>query len=349
MTQDVFFGEIEHNLEQLAARRGPLPSYNLPAVGLFAGKVRKLKWFCRVRRCKCITLRDPTCPPNVRCYDLYSSSSLFLEPIVFRVFACYADESTPEGYRNAKFAIRKWYQESGWARSTQQPYAAAMVVGAGSAWEDVEPNADDMPCEHVAFRMLVAPHPQFEDVICTTKHGDLRSCENVFYALVPESFDKVERRVRECVDKLFIGDSVYGGGYLTVRKVLDHLPVPLPVHVVANIFNKMQAEGSHRLRKLRKEGGQKTLESRLCIEKGQAAWWKQLLSRCEPEWYTQSRVCTVVSLGALGSLFALPLSFIKQIAPDLLFTHRWIVLAVVSGLFGLCLLLWLARAIGRRA
>jgi hypothetical protein len=143
-----------------------------------------------------------------------------------------------------------------------------------------------MPCEHVAFRMLVAPHPQSGNGVCTTKHGDWKSCENVCYALVPESFEKVERRVRECVDGLFLGDSVYGGGYLTVCKAKENLPMQLPGPVIAGIFHKMQAEGTHRLGWLRKADGRTTLETRLYIEKGRASWWRRLFSRWQPAWYT---------------------------------------------------------------
>ena len=163
MTQDEFFGPIEHNLGQLASGRGELPSYNIPRIGILAGSVGKLKWLTRVKSFRIVSKADPGCPSNVRCYDLLSSKMPFSGRIRFRIFACYADEPTRSGYGKAKRAIRRWYQESGWANCSEQPYAAAIVVGAASPWEPgMTPNADDMPCDNVAFRMLVASHPQPE-------------------------------------------------------------------------------------------------------------------------------------------------------------------------------------------
>ena len=350
MTQEDFFGEIEQNLQLLAAGHGALPSYNIPRIGFWAGKLGKLKWLTSIKCCKCITKRDQTCPRNVRCYDLVSSKLPFSDQIRFRVFACYADEATSEGYRNAKFAIRRWYQESGRARSSEQPYAAAVVVGAGSAWEGVSPNADDMPCENVAFRMLVASHPQPEKGVCTVKDGDVASCQNVCRALVPESFVKVENRVRKCVDGLLLpdGHSVVGGGYLTVGRVMEEMPVRLPCDVIANIFNKMQAEGTYCWNNLPKADGRESLESRMYIERRPPPCWRRLLSRNDNEWYTRNKFCRLVSLGTLGSLIALPLSFIENISPDLLFAHRWLVLGVFCGFLGLCLSLWLMKFLRRR-
>ena len=180
MTQEDFFGAIEHNLQQLAARRERLPPCG---------------W--RVGGYRCVTREDECCPRNVRCYDLVSMKPFFGEPKFFRVFACYADESTGNGYRAAKFAVRKWYQESGWSASSERPSAAAMVVGAASAWEQgLVPNADDMPCGNVAFRMLVASHPGPKGRILTEKNGDWGSYVSVCQALVPETFVQAEGKYR---------------------------------------------------------------------------------------------------------------------------------------------------------
>ena len=213
MTQEEFFGAVEHNLKQLAKGRGELPSYNIPTIGIVSGWIGKLKWLTRVKRFAYVSKGDVSCPPNVRCYDLFSAKAPFVKCIMFRIFACYADESTREGYRKAKRAIRRWYQMCGRATSSEQPYAAAIVVGASSPWESgMTPNADDMPCDNVAFRMLAASHPQAEKGICTIKEGDVESCAAVCRALVPETFDMVERRVRNCVDSHFRPDgSVVGG------------------------------------------------------------------------------------------------------------------------------------------
>ena len=349
MTQQEFFGAIECNLQQLAKGRGELPSYNIPRIGHFVGAIGKLKWLTRIKGFRLVSKADPCCPPNVRCYDLFSSKMPFSRPIMFRIFACYADESTREGYRKAKRAIRRWYQVSGLAKSSEQPYAATIVVGASAPWESgMTPNADDMPCDNVAFRMLVAPHPQPQRGIHTVKEGDFGSCDTVCRALVPVTFDEVESLVRECVEGLFLDDRrAKGGGYVTIFKVREQLPM-IPVVVVANIFNKMQAEGTHTTRKLPLAENQVTLEDRQYIVHRPPSWWRKTLSKTESEWYTQSKLCRVVSLGTLGSLLLLPLSLIEKISPELLFAHRWLVLAVCSGLVGLCLLLWLTGFLRRR-
>ena len=348
MTQEDFFGAIEQNLQQLANGRGELPSYNLPRLGHLPGLIGKMHWLARVKSFAWVSKRDTCCPPNVRCYDLAAAKVPFCGRVLFRVFACFAEEPTREGYRNAKRAIRRWYQECGRARCSEQPYAAAVVVGAAAPWEpDTTPNADDMPCANVAFRMLVASHPQPEKGSCTVKEGDVHSCTTVCRALVPETFDKVEWRVRDRVKSLFKPDgTVWGGGYLTIRRVREELPM-IPPEVVANIFNKMQAEGTHTTRKLpAKEGGD--LEARQCIENRPPPWWRKLLSKGEREWYTQGKLCRVVSLGTLGSLLTLPLSFAEKIAPQMLFEYRWLALSVCCGLLGTCLLLWLVGFVRRR-
>lgn len=252
MTQDEFFGAIEHNLQQLAAARERLPLCG---------------W--RVHGYRCISKDDEACPRNVRCYDLVEADPLFGKPGFFRIFACYAGESTADGYRSAKFAIRKWYQESGWAASSERPAAAAMVVGAAAVWEQgVTPNADDMPCGNVAFRMLAAPHPERRGGICTVKDGNVASCLPVCRALVPETFDNVEKRVRDCVARLFLPDGdVVGGGFLTIRRVLDELPM-LSCDFIERVFEKMQAEGTHHMGKLPRAEGRETPESRTYIQKG---------------------------------------------------------------------------------
>ena len=252
MTQEDFFGAIEHNLQQLAARRECLPQCG---------------W--RVGGYRCVTREDESCPRNVRCYDLVSVKPFFGGPEFFRVFACYADESTGNGYRAAKFAVRKWYQESGWAASSERPSAAAMVVGAASAWEQgLVPNADDMPCGNVAFRMLVASGPEPNGIVLTEKNGDWGAYVPVCQALVPETFDKVERRVRDCVEGLFLPNGeVVGGGFLTVRRVMDELPM-VPGDLIGQVFGKMQAEGKYNIGELPSAEGRETVEARRYIKRG---------------------------------------------------------------------------------
>jgi hypothetical protein len=278
MTQDDFFGAIEHNLQRLAAK-----GERVGACG------------DRVRGFRCITRGDSYCPPNVRCYDLLPDEPGSGASAVFRVFACFADESTHDGYRRAKFAIRKWYQESGRARGCEQP-RAALVVGAAAQWpEGMEPNADDMPCGSVAFRMLAAPHVRPEMGLGIAKAGDFGSFRAVCRALVPEAFDKVERRVRDCVERLFLPDgSVVGGGYLTARRVMDELPM-IPCDFVVEVFGKMQNEGGHRVEKLPRAEGRETPETRICIKLGPP------VSAFERRWVVAA-VCLAV-LAAIAALW----------------------------------------------
>ena len=278
MTQDDFFGAIEHNLQRLAAK-----GERVGACG------------DRVRGFRCITRGDSYCPPNVRCYDLLPDEPGSGASAVFRVFACFADESTHDGYRRAKFAIRKWYQESGRARGCEQP-RAALVVGAAAQWpEGMEPNADDMPCGSVAFRMLAAPHVRPEMGLGIAKAGDFGSFRAVCRALVPEAFDKVERRVRDCVERLFLPDgSVVGGGYLTARRVMDELPM-IPCDFVVEVFGKMQNECGHRVAKLPRAEGRETPETRICIKLGPP------VSAFERRWVVAA-VCLAV-LAAIAALW----------------------------------------------
>ena len=89
-----------------------------------------------------LTKSDVNAPVNVRCYDLVSEKSSSGVPVRFRIFACFAEAGTPDGYRQAKYAIRKWYEESGRRTSLEQPYAGALIVGASSPWPaDMLPNS----------------------------------------------------------------------------------------------------------------------------------------------------------------------------------------------------------------
>ena len=353
MTQEEFFGAIEHNLQLLAAKRAELPLYNIPRIGIFLGKFGNLKLLSRIKEFKCIAKGgDPQCPDNVRCYDLLSSKALFVGPIRFRVFACFADAPTAEGYRLAKRAIRRWYQQSGWANNEcEMPYAAAIVVGAASPWEDgLTPNAVDPPSANVniAFRMLAASSPQPGNGMVIEKEGDVGACIIVYQALVPETFDKVERRVRDCVENLFLpnGD-VIGGGYLTVRKVMDRLP-KIPYKVIVNIFVKMQGEGNYRKDLLPKDAGRELDEQRVYLEKRPPSFLKKWLSRLEPEWYTQNRVSRLVGLGSVGALLTVPLQLFEHFIPDLIMPYRFMIFLVVSSLLGVCLILWLWFLLRRR-
>ena len=153
MTQDDFFGAIESNLTSLAADHALLPVEG-GGGGIFGRRnAGRIKQFLN------LTKSDVNAPVNVRCYDLVSEKSSSGVPVRFRIFACFAEAGTPDGYRQAKYAIRKWYEESGRRTSLEQPYSGALVVGASSPWPaDMMPNANDMPFDKIAFRMLAASH-----------------------------------------------------------------------------------------------------------------------------------------------------------------------------------------------
>jgi hypothetical protein len=266
MTQDEFFGAIQNNLEKLAAWREELPAYNVRSPGC-------------VSQMRILTQGDASAPPDVRCFDLLSEGGLCGgSPRRFRVFACYAAEATQDGYRNAKFKVRKWYQESGRADSSEQPYAGALVVGAASPWPaGMKPDANDMPLAQMAFRILAAPHPTPGRGMVISRDGDCASCVQVFRALVPETFDMVERRVRDCVKRSLLPDGgCVGGGFLTVRRIMDDLPM-IPADVVVEVFRRLQAEGTHRIGS--RSDGDLSDEDRVYVENRPPSWLRKMWTR----------------------------------------------------------------------
>ena len=270
MTQDDFFGAIESNLTSLAADHVPLPAEGGDGrrfLGLFGRRNAG-----RIKQVLNLTKSDVNAPVNVRCYDLVSDKSSSCGPARFRVFACFAEAGTPDGYRQAKYAIRKWYEESGRRTSLEQPYSGALIVGAASPWPaDMMPNANDMPFDKIAFRMLAASHSEPERGIRICRDGNCAAYVRIFQALVPETFSKVEGRVRACVERSLLHDgSCLGGGLLTIRKVMDELPM-IPTDNVLEVFLKMQREGTHRIQKRKDRDMPKA--DRIYIENKPPSWW----------------------------------------------------------------------------
>lgn len=328
MTSSEFFGAIENNLRQLAEVKIDLPQCNLPALISKDGKLSMLGGMIRLNRLEILTHRDRLAPPDVRVYDLVSMKLPMLGALRFRIFAAFAGEATPESYRNAKYRIRKWYQESGWAESrSKAAFAGAIVVGADSSWPaDMRPNADDIPFAHVAFQMLTAPHERSEIGVTASRLGDGEVGETIFRALIPETFEAREQRVASHVERLFRQQC----GTVTVERVAAD--TGMPAGDVFNIFHGLQAKGVGRIGKKR---GNRRLEGlspeeQVYIEPGSAAFWRRILSRRMGAWYRHKGVCTVVSLGALGCLMSLCGDFLKDFVIDLLCNNQLLLIGAAS-------------------
>lgn len=345
MTQGDFFGAIESNLRQLAESRIPLPEYNLPGWLRGDGHLRLVKGMIKLKSVRKLTDRDSTAPSNVRVYDLVSSKLPFVERQRFRVFAAYAEEATAESYRQAKFLVRKWYQESGWAdAASDRPFAGAMVVGSRCAWpREMRPNADDIPFEHVAFQVLAAPHARAEFGVVGVTQGDEDAGALVFRALLPETFEERSQRVVDHVERLFRQQS----GTVTVERVADETGVSSDD--VSNIFNDMQAKGLATIRRKdpRRHVGVMTKAECMYVEPGSAPFWKRMVSKSQGAWYTQKGFCTLLSVGTCGYLLLLMTKGLEHILPEQVMQHRWLLYAV-GGLLGAGCLLLAIRAFIKR-
>ena len=348
MTKEDFFGAIKANLERLVESHVRLPDYNMDSLK-WCGKFHQLSWLCQIKR---LTDHSSTTPPNICCYDLESSNFPFLGKLRFRIVACFVDEPTRAGYIDAKFQIRKWYQRSGF-KDGEKPYSGALIVGSSSLWpEDMLPDANDMPFEHVAFRMLAAPFTRPQDGMRILRDGvtDTETCKPVFWALVPEPFATVASCVRNCVQNLLLpnGGGCILGRYLTVRKVMEQLrPRNIPKEAVSQIFNMMQAEGTHRIGDTNDKD--RPDEDRMYIDNKAPSWWARFKSKLEgDDWYAKSTFCRWFSLGTFSYLLALPLSLFEKVSPSFLFENRSLFIVIGGALLGLTLLLWLLGRLGRR-
>ncbi len=345
MTQSEFFGAIESNLLQLAESRIPLPAYNLPGLLRNDGHLRLIGKMVRLTSLRKLTDRDSSAPPCIRAYDLVSSRIPFAERKRFRVFAAYSEEATEEAYRRAKFLVRKWYQESGWAdAASERPFAGALVVASGQTWQkDVRPNADDRPFETVAFHVLAAPHARAECGMSVKTLGDANAGALIFRALIPETFEERAKRVSDYVAKLFRQES----GTVTVERVAD--ATGLSPNDVSHIFNDLQAEGTVVIRKRdpRHHAGVLTKAARMYVEPGTAPLWKRMVSKNQGAWYTKKDFCTLFSLGTCGYLVLLLTKCLEALLPEQILQHQWLLYLVGGFLVTGCLLL-AVRALVRR-
>lgn len=336
MTQSEFFGAIESNLLQFAESRIPLPAYNLPGLLRDGERLRLIGKMVRLSSLRKLTDRDSSAPSCIRAYDLVSSRIPFSGRKRFRVFAAYSEEATEEAYRRAKFLVRKWYQESGWAdAASERPFAGAMVIGSGHAWpEDLRPNADDRPFETVVFHVLAAPHERAECGMAVKTLGDANAGALIFRALIPETFEERAKRVSDYVAKLFRQES----GTVTVERVADTTGVS--PNDVSHIFNDLQAEGTVVIRKRNPKNhvGVLTEAARMYVEPGTASLWKRMVSKNHGAWYTQRGFCTLFSLGTGGCLVLLLTKGLEALLPEQILQYQWLLFLVGGFLVTGCLL-----------
>ena len=74
--------------------------------------------------------------------------------------------------------------------------------------------------------------------------------------------------MRDCVEDLFLPNGeVLGGGFLTIRRAMDELPM-VPGDLIAHVFAKLQAEGRYHICELPSAEGRETFEARRFIKKG---------------------------------------------------------------------------------
>ena len=321
MTQAEFFSGIEGNLRRLKDARIPLPDCNLPRVPRSLMKAKALKK---------LTERDPTAPINVRVYDLVSGGLPCIPRQRFRVFAAFVEEPTSASYREVKFRLRKWYQESGWAFAHDRPYAGAMVVGAATTWpRDMTPNADDLPFDGVEFLVLSSPDSQRGVDMRTS--GDLSVGAVVFRAL-GEDFELRKKRVEACVRQLFDLPEIVRDGPVTVAAVAERTGVP--EDDVAYIFNDFQGEGKFTVRKARHRAGRPErtpAESTFLIDRP-PSWWGRFVSRRQGKWYTRGGFSTILSVGLALMILRFVGDGLKDLALDFGRSHVAIVLCAIGAL-----------------
>ena len=298
----------------------------------------------KIKTLKKLTEKDPLAPVSIRAYDLISGGLPGIGKQKFRVFAAYVEEPSQEAYKNAKFLIRKWYQQAGWADAFDQPYAGAMVVGSGDPWPvGMGPNADDLPFDNVAFHVLSAPSTDRNLGIAMATLGDSSSGAVIFRAL-GEDFESQKRRVDEYVQKLFL----YHEGHIFVDDVSRATGVPCDD--VSNIFNDLQAEGKVEIfkRRAKDASGKRSEAECMYVMKGPAPLWKRVVSQRQGKWYTKSGFCALLSVSVLGLLIHLTFGELKSVISDLINGDMTVLLYVVGGLAATGCLLLAVRAILRK-
>ena len=331
MTQSEFFSGIENNLRRLTESRITLPDYNLPGLIRGEGYQAILRNMMKIKTLKKLTAKDPSTPSNVRVYDLISGGLPGVGKQKFRIFAAYVEEPTRDAYKEVKFKIRKWYQESGWADAVDKPYAGAMVVASGKSWPDgMAPNADDIPFPQVVFHVLSAPNPNPKLGIEMATLGDADVGAVIFRAL-GEDFEASRKRVEEYVMQQFKLPESAREGHLFVEDVADK--TKLSEDDVSNIFNDMQADGKLTICKANRRSGSavKSQAAAMYVVEGAASYWKRRVSKSQGAWYTKTGFCTI-SAGTVLYLIYLVFSALKNRITDLISGDMAILLYVIGGL-----------------
>lgn len=332
MTQSEFFSGVEKNLLRLTESRIALPDYNLPGVFRGDGYQQMLRKVMKIKTLKKITEKDPSAPANVRVYDLVSGAVPGGAKLKFRIFAAFVEDPSREAYKEVKFRIRKWYQESGWADASDKPYAGAMVIGAAKSWpEGMAPNADDIPFAQVAFQVLSAPciDPKLGIEMATS--GDEGAGALIFRAL-GEDFESRKRRVAEYVEGLFRLPERAREGHVFVEDVAEKTRIS--EGDVANIFNDLQGEGKLTIRKTNARRGcsARSKAASMYVLPGPAPIWRQIVSKHQGAWYTKSSFCAVVSISTIAFLLRLVLGPLKGLISDFISGDSAILIYVIGAL-----------------
>ena len=332
MTREEFFSGIEGNLRRLKDARIAVPDCNLPGLLRGDGYQRILRSLMKIRTLKKLTDKDASTPVNVRVYDLVSNGLPGIPRQKFRVFAAFVDEPTREAYKEIKFRIRKWYQESGWAFACDKPYAGAMVVGSVKAWpEGMVPNADDIPFDEVEFHVLSATRldPR-QGVETVTLGGDSPGGAVVLRAL-GEDFESQKKRVEDYVQQQFVLPEV---ARELVSVAVVAAKTRIPEDDVSYIFNDLQGEGKLTVRKAKNRFGRsgKTAAESIFVVDKPPSFWRQLVSKHQGAWFTQTGFCTLLSVGTIGLLLHLVWGPLKGFVSDFISGDTSILLYVIGGL-----------------
>lgn len=325
MTQSEFFGAIKSNLDVLAQERVPLPLHNLP--GRDWATVSFLRGIFRIR--KVLELETAKrMPDNVRVWDLVGSRMGGGRPLKFRVFACFSDDANQEGCREAKFALRKWYQSSGLTHGHDLPYSGVLVVGtSGIIANGRKPAGEDIP-DFVTFEMWAGSRMGSDYPEVRTFGSQDTIGERIVHAVTPETFDSCSDRVKREVDACLRDPSFTG--FVTVRKIADRTGVC--DKVVSSMFYDLMGSGEYSTRERKPSPGVPATKAELCyIEHKAPGFWEKLDAKRRGKWYVQEGPRAVAAFSLTGlCLWLLEKTAIKNVSQFLpsVLDHSWLLIVL---------------------
>lgn len=250
MAMGGFFGAVVENLRLLAEARASLP---FSAGGRIAG-VEEL------------TKGDAAAPANLRVWDLLSSGGRRC----VRVFAWFAETADPAAIPAAKFAIRRWHQESGWAGMSGAPRRGAFAMAAPCAWPaDAAVGPDDPPMPGIALSLLVSPCGAAAD-----------GGSPLARAFRPLSFTERKAAVEKCMIAAF---DLPEGGNATVARIADECGVA--PDEVALVFRELAAEGRIGLKRNGRLAA--SPHDALYATAKPAPWFRRIFTRRGGPWYAK--------------------------------------------------------------